>query len=182
MQVLKTELEGVLIIEPKVFKDTRGFFYETFQAERYKAHGIPTDFVQDNFSHSFKSAVRGLHYQIERPQGKLIYVVYGTVLDVVVDIRLSSPTFGKAITIEMSDASPRQVYIPPGFAHGFCVLSETAGFVYKCTDYYHPAGERGILWSDPDLEIPWPIQEPLLSPKDLEYPLLKNITKENIFP
>lgn len=182
MRVLTTELSGVLMIEPKIFQDNRGYFYETYQAERYQNQGITAHFVQDNFSHSTKNSVRGLHYQLERPQGKLIYVVYGRVLDVVVDIRLSSPTFGKATTIELDDVTQRQVYIPPGFAHGFCVLSDTAGFIYKCTDYYHPPSERGILWNDPDLNIPWPVEDAILSPKDLLYPPLKNMTEDNLFP
>lgn len=181
MKVLTTELDGVLILEPRVFPDNRGFFYETFQAQRYADLGIPGPFVQDNFSHSVKNAVRGLHYQLERPQGKLVFVTSGKVMDVIVDIRKSSKTFGKAITVELSDDVARQVYIPPGFAHGFCVLSETAGFMYKCTDYYHPPSERGIAWNDPDLNIAWPVKEAIVSGKDLEYSNLNQIAKDQLF-
>jgi dTDP-4-dehydrorhamnose 3,5-epimerase len=180
MNVLMTELPGVLIIEPRVFPDSRGCFFETFQAERYQQQGIPARFVQDNFSRSTQHVVRGLHYQLEHPQGKLVFVTYGRVLDIVVDVRWDSPTFGKAITIELNDQQARQVYIPPGFAHGFCVLSERADFIYKCTDYYYPAGERGILWNDPDLAIAWPVPEPILSIKDAVYPRLKDIAKDQL--
>lgn len=180
MQVIKTELAGLLIIEPRVFSDSRGFFYESFQAERYQQHGIPTQFVQDNISHSEKNVVRGLHYQLERPQGKLVMVTYGAVLDIAVDIRRESTTFGKFVCVELNEENHRQLYIPPGFAHGFCVLSETAGFLYKCTDYYHPPSERGICWNDPDLQIPWPIKNPVLSGKDLEYPTLKQIDQSQL--
>lgn len=181
MRVLTTELAGVLIIEPKVFSDNRGYFFESFQAERYLQHGIPGHFVQDNFSHSVKNTLRGLHYQLKHPQGKLISVSYGSVLDVIVDIRLSSPTFGESLCIELNAESPKQVYIPPGMAHGFFVLSDTVGFCYKCTDYYHPQDERGILWNDPDLKIGWPADEPILSPKDKEYPRLKDVPKDQLF-
>jgi dTDP-4-dehydrorhamnose 3,5-epimerase len=180
MEVIKTELDGVLIIEPKVFSDARGFFYENFQAERYEQHGMPRHFVQDNVSYSTKSVVRGLHYQLEKPQGKLVHVLSGNVLDVIVDIRRGSKTFGKSICIELSDTNHRQVYIPPGFAHGYGVLSESAVFMYKCTDYYHPASERGILWNDPDLNISWRITDAILSPKDLVYPQLKELPKEQL--
>lgn len=181
MRILTTELEGVLIIQPRRFEDTRGFFFESYQEQRYHEQGITSRFVQDNFSHSIKNVVRGLHYQLERPQGKLVYLSYGTVLDVIVDIRLSSPTFGKSITIEISDTNGQQVYVPPGFAHGFCVLSEKAGFHYKCTDFYHPSSERGILWNDPDLKISWPTTNPVLIPKDTTYPCLKDVAKDQLF-
>lgn len=180
MRVLMTEFEGLLVFEPKIFKDNRGFFYETFQADRYREH-IQDKFVQDNFSHSVKNTIRGLHYQIEQPQGKLVYVVYGSVLDVAVDIRISSRTFGKVFTQVLNAEEGKQIYLPKGFAHGFCVLSETAGFVYKCTDYYNPSGERGIIWNDKELNIPWPTQNPIMSEKDLVFPSLKDISKENLF-
>ena len=177
MNLIETELPGVLIIEPRIFPDSRGHFFETFQSERYQQYGLPKQFVQDNFSRSMKNVVRGLHYQLERPQGKLVCVTHGRVLDVVVDVRLGSATFGKAITVELNDQNFRQVYMPPGFAHGFCVLSEWADFIYKCTDYYYPAGERGIYWNDPDLQISWPIETPILSEKDTVFPCLKDISE-----
>lgn len=180
MNVIETELPGVVIIEPKVFGDSRGFFFESFQAERYAAHGIPA-FVQDNVSRSQKGVLRGLHYQLEKPQGKLVYVLTGAVLDVAVDIRVGSPTFGRAVWVELNDTNHRQLYIPPGFAHGFCVLSDTADFFYKCTDYYYPAAERSILWNDPALQIPWPIKDPILSAKDQVGLLLNEVTQDNLF-
>ena len=181
MRVLTTEIEGVVIIEPRVFADERGFFYESFQSQRYHGHGMPLQFVQDNFSHSVKHTIRGLHYQLNHPQGKLVMVQYGSVLDVIVDIRMSSPTFGKAISIELDDKMPKQIYMPPGVAHGFCMLSDVVGFSYKCTDYYSPEDERGIIWDDPDLMIPWPTSAPILSPKDKEYLRLKDINKDELF-
>lgn len=180
MQVQTTEIPGVVIIEPKRFQDERGFFFETFQAKRYQQYGISTHFVQDNFSHSVKNVIRGLHYQIEHAQGKLVFVAVGKVLDVIVDIRLGSPAFGKCITIELSSDNNRQVYVPPGCAHGFCVLSDAASFVYKCTDYYYPQGERGIIWNDSDLGIEWSTSSPLLSPKDAILPRLKDIPQEQL--
>lgn len=178
MRVLTTELSGVLLIEPKVFSDARGYFFESFQAERYAEHGISTRFVQDNESYSLKNVIRGLHYQLERPQGKLVHVSLGSVIDIIVDIRLDSPTFGKSLSFELSAENHRQLYIPPGFAHGYCALSDMARFVYKCTDYYHPQSEFGVLWNDPDLNITWPVKDPILSAKDAEYPRLKDIPKE----
>ncbi len=180
MNIIQTELPGVLILELRAFHDTRGYFFENFQAERYQQHGLPTQFVQDNVSHSRKNVLRGLHYQLEHPQGKLVCVTQGHVLDVIVDVRLDSPTFGKAISVELSDQNLLQVYIPPGFAHGFCVLSERADFIYKCTDYYYPAGERGIYWNDPDLQITWPVQDPILSEKDAVFPCLKEIPEDQL--
>ncbi|HZW70844.1 MAG TPA: dTDP-4-dehydrorhamnose 3,5-epimerase, partial [Hanamia sp.] len=155
--------------------DQRGLFLEVFHIERYHHYRIPAQFVQDNISRSQQGVLRGLHYQIERPQGKLIYVTHGSVFDVVVDVRQNSPTFGRAIWIELNDVNHRQLYIPPGFAHGFCALSETVDFTYKCTDYFHPSSEGGILWNDPDLNIPWPLQNPILSAKDAAFPRLKDI-------
>jgi dTDP-4-dehydrorhamnose 3,5-epimerase len=180
MHIISTQLPDVLIIEPQIFHDARGAFFEVFQAERYQQQGVPAQFVQDNFSHSNKNVVRGLHYQLEHPQGKLVCVTNGHVLDVIVDIRLGSPTFGQAITIELSDKNLRQVYIPPGFAHGFCVLSERADFLYKCTDYYYPASERGIYWNDPDLKIAWPVRDPILSEKDAVFPCLKDVSEDQL--
>lgn len=180
MNQIHTALPGVVIIELRAFHDARGYFFEILQEERYQQHGIPGHFVQDNFSRSSKNVVRGLHYQLEQPQGKLVFVTRGHVLDVIVDVRIGSPTFGQAITVELSDQNLRQVYIPPGFAHGFCVLSEWADFIYKCTDYYCPAGERGIAWNDPALHIPWPVQEPVLSAKDSVYPRLQEVAVDQL--
>lgn len=167
MKVVKTKLHDCVIVEPKVFGDERGFFLETFQAERYAAlAGINLLFVQDNHSRSSKAVLRGLHYQKTKPQGKLVRVVRGEVYDVAVDIRHDSPTFGQWEGIILSEENKRQFWVPPGFAHGFLVLSATADFEYKCTDYYDPTDEGSILWSDSDLNIPWPISNPLLSAKD----------------
>lgn len=167
MNVITTELPGLLIIEPKVFGDSRGYFFEGYRVDRYKAAGIDADFVQDNFSRSAKGTLRGLHYQITQPQGKLVHVTRGEVYDVAVDLRRSSPTFGKAMGIVLSEENHRQLYIPPGFAHGFCVTTDVADFAYKCTSYYNPSDERTLLWNDPALRIAWPDIPPrILSAKD----------------
>ena len=178
MQVFPSEIAEVLIIEPKVFGDPRGFFFESWQAERYAALGIPGPFVQDNLSRSARGVLRGLHYQWPRPQGKLVFVLDGAVLDVAVDIRVGSPTFGRSAVFEVSAANKRQVYIPPGFAHGFVVLSETALFAYKCTDYYLPQYDRGVRWDDPQLAVAWNAPQPLLSAKDARLPLLREVPQE----
>lgn len=181
MKVTETEFPGVLIIEPKVFRDQRGFFVETFQAERYKTYGVP-HFVQDNASRSQYGTLRGLHYQLApQAQGKLVGVTRGTVWDVIVDIRLGSPTFGRWLATELDEESQRQVYVPPGFAHGFCVLSEEADFYYKCTHPYEPTLERGLAWYDENIAITWPVATPILSPKDQLLPLLKNIAEDQLF-
>lgn len=172
MTLTKTELPGVTIIEPKVFKDSRGFFVETFQRERYQQLTNGLEFVQDNHSLSTKGVLRGLHFQKERPQGKLVRVVDGDVYDVAVDVNPKSPTFGKWVSVHLSGENQRQVYIPPGYAHGFQVLSEKAHFEYKCTDYYVAEDQEVIAWNDPDLSIPWPIADPDLSDKDRSAPLL----------
>lgn len=167
MNVIKTKLDGCLIIEPKVFGDERGFFLETFQAERYISEaGITLPFVQDNHSRSSKSVLRGLHFQKTKPQGKLVRVVRGQVYDVAVDIRKGSPTYGQWEGLILSEENKTQLWVPPGFAHGFVVLSDTADFEYKCTDYYDRSDEGSILWNDPDLDIPWPLDNPILSSKD----------------
>ena len=168
MQVIQTSLAGVLIMEPKVFGDARGFFFESFNARRFaELTGINAPFVQDNHSRSAKGVLRGLHYQIKQPQGKLIRVVVGEVFDVAVDIRRSSPTFGKWIGNKLSCENKLMMWIPPGFAHGFLTLSEAAEILYKTTDYYAPEYERCIIWNDPAFGIDWPLAgEPLLSPKD----------------
>ena len=176
MKVVKTKLHDCVIIEPKVFGDERGFFLETFQAERYAdLAGITLPFVQDNHSRSSKSVLRGLHYQKTKPQGKLVRVVKGEVFDVAVDIRQDSSTFGKWEAVVLSGENKTQVWVPPGFAHGFVVLSDTADFEYKCTDYYDPTDEGSILWDDPDLAIPWPIDRPKLSDKDAGAPKLVDL-------
>lgn len=166
MRVLETKLAGVKIIEPQVFGDVRGFFLETFQADRYAEHGMTLPFVQDNHSRSAKGVLRGLHFQKTKPQGKLVRVVHGEVFDVAVDIRPGSPTFGQWEGVILSDANKRQYWLPPGLAHGFVVLSESADFEYKCTDYYDPSDEGCLLWNDPAVGIDWPISAPLLSAKD----------------
>lgn len=167
MNVVKTKLHDCVIIEPKVFGDERGFFLETFQANRYaELAGITLPFVQDNHSRSSKAVLRGLHYQKTKPQGKLVRVVSGEVYDVAVDIRQGSLTFGQWESVILSEENKRQFWVPPGFAHGFLVLSDTADFEYKCTDYYDPSDEGSVLWNDPELGIPWPITNPVLSVKD----------------
>lgn len=168
MQIQTTAIPGLLIIEPKVFGDERGFFYESFNARRFaELTGVQTRFVQDNHSKSAKNVLRGLHYQIQQPQGKLVRVIAGCVFDVAVDVRKSSPTFGQWVGITLSAANNRQLWIPEGFAHGFVVTSESAEFLYKTTDYWAPEFERSILWNDPAIGIQWPIDaEPLLSGKD----------------
>jgi dTDP-4-dehydrorhamnose 3,5-epimerase len=176
MNVITTDLPGVLIIEPKVFGDERGFFYESFNAKAFQdATGLDTQFVQDNHSRSQKGVLRGLHYQLENTQGKLVRVTVGEVLDVAVDIRRSSPNFGKWVAVRLSADNHRQLWVPEGFAHGFVVLSEFAEFLYKTTDYYTPSAERSIRWDDPDLGIDWQLDEaPKLSAKDQTAALLKD--------
>jgi dTDP-4-dehydrorhamnose 3,5-epimerase len=177
MRALPTSIPGVLILEPKVFGDARGFFYESFNAKRFaEVTGITTPFVQDNHSRSARHVLRGLHYQIQQPQGKLVRATLGEVLDVVVDIRKSSPTFGKSEAIVLSADNKRMLWVPPGFAHGFVVLSETAEFLYKTTDYYAPEYERSILWNDPALNIDWRLNgaTPLLAAKDQAGKLLQD--------
>ena len=175
MNVIETALPGVLIIEPKAFGDHRGFFLETFQVERYREAGITLPFVQDNHSRSQRGVLRGLHFQKTRPQGKLVSVSRGAVYDVAVDIDPASATYGQFVGVELNDDNHRQLWIPPGYAHGFCVLSEVADFQYKCTDFYFPADEGGLLWNDPDVGIPWPITEPQLSAKDIDNPRLRDL-------
>jgi dTDP-4-dehydrorhamnose 3,5-epimerase len=167
MKMSPTKLPGVLVIEPKVFGDSRGFFFESFNRRVFaEAMGTELDFVQDNHSRSARGVLRGLHYQIKQPQGKLVRVVRGAVFDVAVDLRSSSSTFGQWVGAELSEDNQRQLWIPPGFAHGFVVLSESADFLYKTTDYYAPEHERCIIWNDPDIGIGWPLQNPQLSGKD----------------
>jgi len=182
MKIIPTKLSGVIVLEPKTFGDERGFFQETYHAERYCDLGITETFVQDNHSRSTRGVLRGLHYQLVHPQGKLVSVVRGEVLDVALDIRRSSLTFGQWCAVTLSDKNHRQMYIPPGFAHGFCVISEEVDFVYKCTDYYHPESERGVMWNDPELSIDWsiPLDEITLSEKDKTQLPLSKIAKEDL--
>ncbi len=175
MRVLPTELPGVLIIEPDVHHDGRGFFVETYHADRYRQHGITGPFVQDNHSQSVAGTVRGLHLQLRRPQGKLIRVIEGEVFDVAVDVRRGSSAFGRWVGVTLSADSFRQCYIPPGFAHGFCVISPIAQLEYKCTDVYDAADEIGIAWNDPGLGIQWPVMTPILSTRDSRHPTLAQV-------
>ena len=169
MNILNTALPGVLLLEPKVFGDHRGHFYESWNARSFDAAGIAANFVQDNHSHSARHVLRGLHYQIKQPQGKLVRAISGEVYDIAVDIRRSSPHFGQWVGMHLSAENKRMAWVPPGFAHGFVVLSESATVLYKNTDYYAPEYERCIAWNDPQLAIDWPFEgAPLLSPKDAE--------------
>jgi dTDP-4-dehydrorhamnose 3,5-epimerase len=172
VQVVATDVPGVLLLEPKVHGDHRGFFLETFHADRYAAAGIGGPFVQDNWSRSVRGTLRGLHFQEPHAQGKLVQVVRGAVFDVAVDVRRGSPAFGRWVGCELSEENKRQLWVPPGFAHGFVVLSEVADFFYKCTALYRPEAERSVAWNDPDLGIAWPVAAPLLSPKDAAAPRL----------
>ena len=179
MKVSKTKITGLLIIEPDVFSDDRGFFFESFSKMRYEEIGINYDFVQDNLSKSKKGTIRGLHYQIgDKSQGKLCQVIEGKVLDVAVDIRFNSPTFGKYFSLVLDSQKKLQLWIPPGFAHGFSVLSDEAVFSYKCTNYYSKTNERAIFFNDPDLNIDWKTSSPVVSEKDLKATLFKNIEKD----
>jgi len=180
MIVEKIALNEVVIIEPHAYEDNRGYFMETYQEARYRDLGISSRFVQDNLSFSRKGALRGLHYQYPHAQDKLVQVIRGEIFDVAVDIRRGSPTFGQWASALLSDKNHRQLYVPAGFAHGFLVLSETAYVLYKCTDYYSPGSEGGILWSDPDLAIQWPTQDPLVSPKDTVHPRLQQISQDRL--
>ena len=167
MEIQQTELPGVLIVEPRVFEDSRGFFLETFHKQRYAVAGIDCEFVQDNLSRSCRGTLRGLHFQIQHAQAKLVSVVRGEIFDVAVDLRRDSSHFGRWVGVTLNAEDHRQLFIPPGFAHGFCVLSEMADFQYKCSDIYYPEHERTLLWNDSDLNIAWPLEgEPILSDKD----------------
>lgn len=178
MNVIKTRLEGLLIVEPKVFHDNRGYFYESYQQEKYSETGIDVNFVQDNQSRSVKNTLRGLHYQVNPGQAKLVRVLAGEIFDVAVDIRHESPTFGQWVGEVLSAENKRQLYIPVGFAHGFCVLSDIAEMHYKCSEYYSPKDERGILWNDETLGIEWPVINPILSERDLNHPFFKDIAHD----
>jgi dTDP-4-dehydrorhamnose 3,5-epimerase len=180
MKVLPTELDGVLVIEPNIFGDQRGFFLESFQKQRYRDAGIDIEFVQDNISFSVRHTLRGLHYQYPHGQAKLVQVLQGEIYDVAVDIRQGSPTFGRWTGVILSEENRRQFFLPEGFAHGFCVMSATALFMYKCSAYYAPEEEGGIFWDDPDLGIPWPVQTPILSQRDSTFAPLSGVSPHRL--
>ena len=180
MKTIATPLEGLLIIEPRIFGDNRGFFLETHQQQRYREFGIDRIFVQDNLSFSAKGTLRGLHFQISNPQAKLVQALTGEIFDVAVDIRPDSTTFGQWFGVHLSEQNKRQLFIPEGFAHGFCVLSDTALFHYKCSDFYAPECEGGILWSDPAVAIDWPMEVPMVSDKDAKFSFLKDMADDRL--
>lgn len=175
MEISCTRLKDVLLIEPKVYGDERGFFLETYRKTEFAEAGIDVDFVQDNLSFSKRGTLRGLHYQYPNGQAKLVQVLSGRIVDVALDIRWGSPTHGQWVAVELDAHGHKLLYLPPGYAHGFCVLSETALFAYKCSDYYAPDSEGGVAWDDPDLAISWPLSDPILSPRDRTWPRLKDI-------
>lgn len=178
MEVIATPIQGVLLIKPKVWRDARGYFVETWQRQRYSEAGVNLPFVQDNRSRSVRGTLRGLHFQRTFPQGKLVSVSSGAVFDVAVDIRKGSPTFGQWYGAELTCENQHQLWIAPGLAHGFCVLSDSADFSYKCTELYHPEDEGSVRWNDPDLGIVWPVADPLVSAKDAAAPLFKDAALE----
>lgn len=178
MYVIETDIPGVCLIRPQVHEDDRGFFFESYHQAKLEKFGIREAFVQDNHSKSCKGTLRGLHYQLKYPQAKLCRVVQGEVLDVAVDIRVGSPHFGRWVSATLSAENKQQILVSPGFAHGFVVLSETAEFLYKCSDFYHPEDEHGVAWNDPDLAINWKVINPLLSPKDRDYSPLRAIAAQ----
>lgn len=175
MNVVETKLDGVLILEPKVHGDHRGFFLESYRRNQFTEAGIDFEFVQDNHSRSQRGVLRGLHFQVSQPQGKLVRVTRGSVYDVAVDINPNSSTCGQYVGVELSEENHKLFWVPPGYAHGFVVTSDIADFQYKCTDYYNPNDEGGVVWNDPDINIPWPIEEPQLSEKDAELPSLSTL-------
>ena len=180
MQLIEASLPGVLILKPRVFSDPRGFFMETYRENALAAAGIHARFVQDNHSHSSRGVLRGLHYQLRHPQAKLCRVVTGEVLDIAIDIRVGSPHFGKWVSVVLSGENHHQLFIPEGFAHGFAVRSETADFLYKCSDYYDAADDRGVLWNDPSIRIDWQTESPILSDKDQRYLPLAQIARDQL--
>lgn len=181
MKIIETNIPDVLLLKPEVYRDERGFFLETYREEHLEAQGISIHFVQDNLSKSQKNTVRGLHYQIRQQQDKLIMVMQGKILDVAVDLRQDSSTFGEYTAIELSAENKHQMFIPKGFAHGFAVLSDEALVYYKCSAYYDPEGERGLYWDDPKLDIDWKVDNPIVSEKDQNQPLFNEISKEDLF-
>lgn len=182
MRVRELSLPGFFMIEPDIFADCRGYFLQTWHLKEYRDAGLPDSFVQDNLSLSAKGTLRGLHYQKPFTQGKLVFVLRGEVWDVAVDLRVGSPTFGRWEGVTLSEDGHKQLYVPPGFAHGFCVTSEQALFCYKCTDFYSSESENGVAWDDPGLAIPWPESNPVISDKDQGYPNLEDIPKDCLFP
>ena len=181
MNIIATDIDGVLIIEPQVFQDRRGCFLETYHDNRFRAAGMNYAFVQDNLSFSVKGTLRGMHFQVNHPQAKLVQAITGEIFDVTVDIRPGSDTFGRWVSVHLSEQNKRQVLLAPGFAHGFCVLSESAYIAYKCSEYYMPDDENGILWSDPSIGIDWPTKDPLISDKDRQLPCLSEIPPEKLY-
>ncbi|MDR9414887.1 MAG: dTDP-4-dehydrorhamnose 3,5-epimerase [Gracilimonas sp.] len=181
MKISDTRIPAVKIIEPRVFEDDRGYFFEAFRESVFKEAGIHAHFVQDNVSKSYKGTIRGLHYQIEDPQSKLVQCIKGSILDVAVDLRKDSPSFGHYVAIKLSDVSKRMLFVPRGFAHGFSVQSDEAIISYKCSNYYNKDGERGVRWDDPTIRINWNVERPILSDKDRTLPLLSSITHEDLF-
>ena len=182
MKLLDVSLDGLLFFEPQVFGDPRGFFQETWNRKTYQAFGLPSDFVQDNLASSQRGVLRGLHFQNPHSQGKFVYVLQGEVFDVVVDLRQHSPTFGRWFGEYLSAENRRQLYIPPSFAHGYVVTSDTCLFAYKCDDYYNPATQHCIRWNDPAIGIRWPVDKPILAPRDASAPCLMDLPVQNLFP
>ena len=180
MKVTETSLAGVMVVEPDVFRDERGFFMESYHEGRYGKEGVTGRFVQDNWSHSVRGTLRGLHYQLEHPQGKLVMAVSGEIFDVAVDIRQGSASFGKWVGVRLGGENRKQLYVPAGFAHGFCVISDFADVIYKCTEVYTPGDDYGILWSDPAIGIDWPIDDPILSAKDAGNPRLSEAGEDHL--
>jgi dTDP-4-dehydrorhamnose 3,5-epimerase len=180
MDVRPTGFDGLLLIEPRRFGDERGFFLESYQRDRYRAAGIEAELVQDNHSRSVRGVLRGMHFQVKRPQAQLVTVMHGRVFDVAVDLRPSSATFGKWFGAELSEDGPRQLYMAPGFAHGFCVLSDVADLHYKVSRYYDHADEGGLVWNDPDVGVVWPIEPASISPRDASYPRLRTLSRDGL--
>jgi dTDP-4-dehydrorhamnose 3,5-epimerase len=181
MKIIDTRIPEVKVIEPIVFEDDRGYFLESFRTEKLRDAGLTPNFIQDNISKSYKGTVRGLHYQLERPQAKLVQCVVGTILDVAVDVRKHSKTFGQYVATKLTQSNHKQMFIPEGFAHGFSVLSDEAVVYYKCTDYYHQDSERGLRWDDPTIRINWGVDRPILSDKDRKQPLFTALTENDLF-
>lgn len=181
MNVLRSRLDGVLVLAPRVPSDGRGWFFEAWNARRYAELGVDHAWVQDNVSRSSRGVVRGLHFQNPRPQAKLVSCLDGAIWDVVVDLRADSPTFGQWDAVDLTGEDHRQIFVPAGFAHGFCVVSETAIVTYKVSDYWAPEAEAGVAWDDPDLAIPWPVEAPSLSKKDLAHPRLRDLSRDKLF-
>lgn len=180
MQVIETPLSGVLVMEPRRYCDDRGFFLENFHARCYRKAGILDDFVQDNHSRSVKGVLRGLHFTVKRPQAQIVTVMRGHIFDVTVDLRYGSPTFGRWFGVDLSEDGPRQLYMPAGFAHGFCVLSDIADLHYKVSQFYDPADDGGLFWNDPDVGIKWPVNAPILSSRDAAHPMLRRLNRDQL--